>query len=163
MNKLTSRLQLLITNGTHSAGTYDPSEALSSVEEQMTIDEYRLAESFLTWVCADQENRKFGHGNLSLRWNTWQASPDAAKPKKVKQQESKQVKQEAERRQALITHWCPENLHFEGFPNTLMRAFMSATACCADQKRKLDGHEPIRPLASYPDPMFGFQNTPTGN
>lgn len=37
-----------------------------------------------------------------------------------------------------------------------MRAFMHATACAADQKRKLDGKEPIRPLDSYPDPMKFF-------
>lgn len=67
------------------------------------------------------------------------------------------IKQEAERLQKLIDHWCPENLRYEGMPNTLMRAFMGATACCADQKRKLDGLRPIRPLDSYPDPMVGFE------
>jgi hypothetical protein len=50
----------------------------------------------------------------------------------------------------------------EGFPLTLIRAFLHATACCADQKRALDGQAPVRPLDNYPDPMVGFQNTPTG-
>lgn len=72
------------------------------------------------------------------------------------------IKLEAERFQKLIEHWCPENLHYEGYPNTLVRAFMHITACCADQKRKLDGLDPIRELDSYPDPLVGFANTPTG-
>ena len=69
---------------------------------------------------------------------------------------------QCERMTRLIRHWCPENLLYEGFPNTLMRAFMAATACAADQKRVLDGKQPIRPLDSHPDPMAGFHNTPTG-
>ena len=73
-----------------------------------------------------------------------------------------QIANEAERLRRLIQHWCPENLYHEGYPNTLMRAFMAATACAADQKRKLDGKDTIRPLDSYPDPMMGFHNTPTG-
>jgi hypothetical protein len=73
-----------------------------------------------------------------------------------------QIQEGAERLRKLIEHWCPENLLFEGMPNILARAFMQATACCADQKRVLDGSQPIRPLDSYPDPMKGFKNTPTG-
>ena len=72
------------------------------------------------------------------------------------------IRLEAERFKKLVDHWCPENLLHEGFPNTLMRAFLSATACAADQKRKLDGLDTIRPLESYPDPMFGFKNTQSG-
>jgi len=79
-----------------------------------------------------------------------------------KAQDADYIRLEAARFQNLVDHWCPENLHHEGMPNTLMRAFMSATACCADQKRQLDGVDPIRPLDSYPDPMYGFSNTPSG-
>lgn len=68
----------------------------------------------------------------------------------------------AARMKLLIENWCPENLLHEGVPNTLMRAFLGATACCADQHRALQGIEPIRPLDSYPDPMVGFHDTPTG-
>jgi hypothetical protein len=73
-----------------------------------------------------------------------------------------QVVREGKRLEKLVAHWCPETLMHEGFPNTLLRAFMAATACCADQHRKLNGQRPIRPLDSYPNPMFGFENTPTG-
>lgn len=72
------------------------------------------------------------------------------------------IRLEAARFKNLLDHWCPKNLQHEGMPNTLMRAFMAATACCADQKRQLDGIDPIRPLDSYPDPMYGFSNTPSG-
>ena len=72
------------------------------------------------------------------------------------------VYDETQRFQRLIKHWCPANLQHEGFPNTLMRAFMAATACCADMQRKLEGQDPIRPLNSYPNPMQGFYNVPTG-
>lgn len=39
----------------------------------------------------------------------------------------------------------------------LMRAFMQLSACCADQKRVLDGEQPIRPLHSYPNPLHYFK------
>jgi hypothetical protein len=74
----------------------------------------------------------------------------------------KQVERETRWVKKLINHWCPKDFQHEGFPGTLMRAFMHATACCADQRRRLDGVEPIRPLSSYPDPMVGFKNTQTG-
>jgi len=73
-----------------------------------------------------------------------------------------QAKHEAERLCRLIEHWCPANFHNEDRASQLIRAFMHVTACCADQKRKLCNIVPIRPLGSYPDPMAGFKNTPTG-
>ena len=59
----------------------------------------------------------------------------------------------------LVNHWCPEfsRQQLEPFEVQVMRAFMQATACAADQCRKLDGKEPIRPLDSYPDPMTHFE------
>ena len=61
---------------------------------------------------------------------------------------------EQEHIQALVKHWCPEfSQETETFPVQVMRAFLAATACAADQRRKLDGKEPIRPLDSYPNPM----------
>jgi len=79
--------------------------------------------------------------------------------------DAERIRLDAERLRLLIEHWCPPNLLFEGMPNTLLRAFLTATACCADQHRKLNGQQPIRPLDGYPDPMGGFRfddNHPTG-
>lgn len=41
----------------------------------------------------------------------------------------------------------------EQFDVKLMRALLQLSACVADQKRVLDGGQPIRPLDSYPDPL----------
>jgi hypothetical protein len=57
----------------------------------------------------------------------------------------------------VVNHWCPETCHHEQFELRLMRAFMHVTACAADQKRKLDGKDPIRPLDSYPNPLTPFE------
>jgi hypothetical protein len=62
----------------------------------------------------------------------------------------------------LIGHWCPAEYKGESCEHQLIRAFLNATACCADQKRLLDHKDPIRPLDSYPDPMFEFENNSTG-
>ena len=40
----------------------------------------------------------------------------------------------------------------------IMRALMQLSACCADQKRLLDGEQSIRPLESYPNPLAYFNN-----
>lgn len=75
---------------------------------------------------------------------------------------SRYIMNEADRLRVLIKHWCPENLQYEGFPNTLVRAFLAATATCADYRRVLNGQDTIRSLESHPDPMVGFHNTPNG-
>ena len=55
---------------------------------------------------------------------------------------------------ARVNHWCPEfSQQTEIFQVQVLRAFLAATACAADQCRKLEGKNPIRPLDSYPDPM----------
>lgn len=59
---LSDKLASLIYMATKEVGTYDPSKALvGEFYEQMTPQEYEIAHSFLTWVHADRENRKFGH------------------------------------------------------------------------------------------------------
>lgn len=95
------------------------------------------------------------HGYATLVKNTIEAEAMAL-------ERAEQVNNETVRLKKLIDHWCPANLLHEGLPNTLVRAFMAATACCADQHRVLNGQQPIRPLDSFPNPMVGFQNTPTG-
>jgi hypothetical protein len=74
---------------------------------------------------------------------------------------SAQVRELAGRLMMLTEHWCPEAFNDESFDNRMVRAFLVAAACCADQKRVLDGKQPLRPLDSYPDPMRGFDNSPT--
>lgn len=69
--KLTERLALFLTMGCKSAGSYDPNEALSSVEEQMTGEEYQIAQAFLKWLT--ENKRTFGH-NLPLVWAEYQAA-----------------------------------------------------------------------------------------
>lgn len=67
--KLTERLALFLTMGCKQAGTFDPNEALLSVEEHMTGDEFLIAQEFLKWLT--QNKRTFGH-NLPQVWQDYQ-------------------------------------------------------------------------------------------
>lgn len=46
----------------------------------------------------------------------------------------------------------------ESFDILTMRALLQLSACVADQKRVIDGQQPIRPLHSYPDPLAYFED-----
>jgi len=48
--KLSSKLATLILSSVKQGGSYDPAEVLPRIEEQLTSDEYKTAEAFLTWV-----------------------------------------------------------------------------------------------------------------
>lgn len=70
--KLSRTLSTLLLMGCKQAGSYKPEEALSSVEENMTLAEAEAATDFLKWVVAG--NRTFGHGNIGAVWAEWQAA-----------------------------------------------------------------------------------------
>lgn len=57
----------------------------------------------------------------------------------------------------LVDHWCPKQFGHEDFNVRVIRAFLCATSCAADQKRTIDGAGPVMPPSFYPDPKFGFQ------
>lgn len=52
--------------GVKAAGSYDPMNALSPIEEQMTRREVATAAAFLNWIVANKLT--FGHGNIHERF-----------------------------------------------------------------------------------------------
>lgn len=71
---MNEKLKTLIMQGSKQAGSYEPAKALSSVQEEMTPDEYDLAQNFLYFV--SQNNLTFGHGNFDQVWDAYQAAED---------------------------------------------------------------------------------------
>jgi hypothetical protein len=47
---MTDKLKTLIMLGVKQTGSYDPDDALTSVEEQLNDREFTLASTFLRWV-----------------------------------------------------------------------------------------------------------------
>ena len=67
ITKMPQRLNLLLLQAARMAGKiHPPEEALSSVEEQMTQEEFKQATAFLEWVY--KNGLTFGHGTIDLRW-----------------------------------------------------------------------------------------------
>lgn len=66
--KLTKKLETLLFMACKQSGSYDPDEALTYIEEQLTSDEYHTATAFLSWVSADEATRKFGNANIKERF-----------------------------------------------------------------------------------------------
>lgn len=59
-------LRTLLLMGVKQAGTFNPEDALLSIEEQLTNDDYITATPFLRWC---HHNKKaFGHGNIDARF-----------------------------------------------------------------------------------------------
>lgn len=52
--------------------------------------------------------------------------------------------------EAVVTNWCPEQFHNEQFQYQFIRAFMQMRDCVKDQRRVLNGEQPVRPLEAYP-------------
>ena len=71
-NKLQPVTRLLILQGVKQAGSYEPDEALVTVEENMTPPEYAKVFAFLTWV--SKTGRKFGPGNIDEVFEEWRYS-----------------------------------------------------------------------------------------
>ena len=63
-----TRLQALIHMATKAAGSYEPSRALSHIEEQLNLQDYDEADRFLKWVIATKTT--FGW-NLPEVWKRW--------------------------------------------------------------------------------------------
>jgi hypothetical protein len=61
---------------------------------------------------------------------------------------------------ASVAAWCPSQFHHEAFEIQLVRAFLAASACAADQHRALMGARPIRPLNTYPNPVVALGLAP---
>lgn len=59
MNKKIKALLLIAVN---ECGRSSVSNIISSIEEQLTIDEAKNIKSFLTWAFFDWDKRSFGHG-----------------------------------------------------------------------------------------------------
>jgi len=64
--KLSPKLQTLLLMGVKTAGSYDPTSALGTVEEEMTPQEVATAAKFLNWVVANKLT--FGRGNIRERF-----------------------------------------------------------------------------------------------
>lgn len=69
--KLTKKFETLLLMAVKQAGSYDPEQALSFVEEHMTVNESQSATAFLGWV--QKTGKTFGHGNIGQRFKEWQA------------------------------------------------------------------------------------------
>lgn len=70
--KLTSKLETLLIMGVMAAGSYDPRNALVTVEEHMNPTEFDAAAKFLNWVLANQLT--FGRGNIRERFQQFQTA-----------------------------------------------------------------------------------------
>jgi len=70
--KLSSKLETLLVIGVKTAGSYDPMNALGTVEEQMTPQEVATATKFLTWIVANK--LAFGRGNIRERFQQFEAA-----------------------------------------------------------------------------------------
>jgi len=66
---ITEPLRTLLHMGCKQSGTFNPDVALSSVEEQLTGDEFEAAQGFLKWLVKNK--RTFGH-NLPEVWIDYQ-------------------------------------------------------------------------------------------
>ena len=70
--KLSSKLETLLVMGVKAAGSYDPMNALGTVEERMTPREFAMAAEFLNWIVVNKLT--FGHGNIRDRFRQFQAT-----------------------------------------------------------------------------------------
>lgn len=69
--KLSSKLEILLVMGVKASGSYDPGDALGTVEEQMTLQEIATATSFLNWIVASKLT--FGRGSILQRFRQFEA------------------------------------------------------------------------------------------
>ena len=64
--KMSRILRCLLLKAVKEAGSYNPEQVLFRIEESLTGDEYRTAESFLKWVGSN--GLMFGSGNIDARF-----------------------------------------------------------------------------------------------
>lgn len=69
---LSSKLETLLVIGVKTAGSYDPTNALGTIEEQMTPRELATATEFLNWIVANR--LAFGRGNIRERFQQFEAA-----------------------------------------------------------------------------------------
>lgn len=65
-------LRTLLLMGVKQAGSYNPEDALLSVEESMTVADSQTAWKFLGWC--HENGRKFGHGTIDKVFADWKAA-----------------------------------------------------------------------------------------
>jgi hypothetical protein len=70
--RLSLKLEALLMMGVKTAGSYDPTNALGTVEEQMTLQEVATAAKFLNWIMANKLT--FGRGNIRERFQQFEAA-----------------------------------------------------------------------------------------
>lgn len=70
--KLSSKLETLLVLGVKGAGSYDPMNALGTVEERMTLREAATATKFLNWIVANRLS--FGRGNIRERFQQFETT-----------------------------------------------------------------------------------------
>ena len=75
--KLTDKLAMMIPATCRQNGSFDPEEALGSIEEMLTPSEAKTTKAFLGWV-SENDDRKFGTANIRERFRQF------AKETKVK-------------------------------------------------------------------------------
>jgi hypothetical protein len=68
--KLNSALEKLLVMGVKASGSYDPKDALGTVEEHMTLQEIATATSFLNWIVV--RKLTFGRGNIRERFRQFE-------------------------------------------------------------------------------------------
>jgi hypothetical protein len=69
--KPSSKLEILLVMGVKASGSYDPRDALGTVEEHMTIQEIAAATRFLNWIVVSKLT--FGRGNIRERFRQFEA------------------------------------------------------------------------------------------
>lgn len=70
--KLSKKLETLLLMAVKQCGSYDPDEALSYIEESLTLPECKTATAFLGWIHAN--GKTFGHGNIQERFTEFKAT-----------------------------------------------------------------------------------------
>lgn len=69
---MNAKLKTLILLAVKQAGSYDPDDALTFVEEQMTDKEYEQASMFLRWATVHEKT--FGTATIDQRYEEYRAA-----------------------------------------------------------------------------------------
>lgn len=63
------KVHILLLQAVRQAGSYEPDEVLSRIEEQLTGDQYDACAAFLKWIVTGE--RSFGY-SLPEVWAEWE-------------------------------------------------------------------------------------------
>ena len=68
MNIAPEKLYYLLREAASMMGTFEPSEIMPCIEEDLTLEEYEHCTNFLTWLVS---NKKTYGSNVNSVWEEW--------------------------------------------------------------------------------------------